>query len=84
MGETQLTYTQVYGSAPLGFLVTTIPVAPAGVGTGHAAFLFLLQTVGSQRGADIFTLFALAQFFTGGIGGLVYLRFKAREPQPTA
>jgi len=83
MGDNALTVTQVYATAPLGFLVTAVPVSPAGVGTGHAAFLFLFKMVGSARGADVFTLFALAQFFTGGIGGLVYLRFKGKEPAPT-
>ena len=62
---------------PLGLLVTAIPVMPAGVGTGHAAFLWLYHLLGSQRGADVFSLFVLYQIFQGLAGGLVYLKFKS-------
>ncbi|MBI5496767.1 MAG: flippase-like domain-containing protein [Deltaproteobacteria bacterium] len=76
MGERQLMPLQVYASVPLAFLVTMIPVAPGGLGTGHAAFLFLVRLAGSERGADVFTLFALNGFLVGAVGGLVYLRFR--------
>jgi uncharacterized membrane protein YbhN (UPF0104 family) len=65
---------------PLGLLVTAIPITPAGVGTGHAAFLWLFALLGSQRGADIFSLFVLATLLQSAIGGLIYLRFKSRVP----
>lgn len=65
---------------PLGLLVTAVPIAPAGIGTGHAAYLYLFQLMGSPQGADVYTLFALFSLFIGGIGGLVYLRFRAKEP----
>lgn len=64
---------------PLGLLVTAVPVAPAGVGTGHAAFAYLFGLIGSVRGADIFTMYALSNLFFGGVGGLVYLRFRGGE-----
>ena len=82
LGETQLQLQAVYVVMSLGLLITTIPVAPAGVGTGHAAFLYLFHLIGSERGADIFTLFALMNFTLGAIGGLVYLRFRTTEPEP--
>ena len=40
-----------------------LQVGPAGVGTGHAAFAYLFNLWGSQRGADIFTLAVLRQCF---------------------
>jgi uncharacterized protein (TIRG00374 family) len=82
LGETELPLLALYVIVPLGLLVTAVPVAPAGVGTGHAAFLFLFGLVGSQRGADVFTLFALCNIVVGAIGGVVYLRFRSREPEP--
>jgi uncharacterized membrane protein YbhN (UPF0104 family) len=82
LGETQLTLLPVYVVVPIGLLITAIPVLPAGVGTGHAAFLYLFGLLGSQRGADIFSLYALGQILTGAIGGLIYLRFRATEPSP--
>lgn len=65
---------------PLGLLVTAIPITPAGVGTGHAAFLWLFALLGSQRGADIFSLFVLATLLQSALGGLIYLRFKSKAP----
>ncbi len=44
--------------APLGFLATAIPLAPGGLGTGNAAFLLLFEAVGSQRGADVYSIIA--------------------------
>ncbi|MEW6056838.1 MAG: lysylphosphatidylglycerol synthase transmembrane domain-containing protein [Bdellovibrionota bacterium] len=61
---------------PLGLLVTAIPVAPAGLGTGHAAFLGLFQLVGSRAGADLFTAFVAFQILMSLIGGVFYLRYR--------
>lgn len=80
VGEHWITMKMIYAVFAAGLVVTTVPVGPAGVGTGHAAFAYLFGLVGSQRGADIFTLFVLAQMLVGGVGGLVYLRFKSAEP----
>lgn len=82
LGVTQIHILPVYVIVPIGMLVTAVPVAPAGVGTGHAAFLALFKLIGSDRGADIFTIFALTNIFFGMIGGLVYLRFRGHEPKP--
>ncbi len=72
----------IYVIVPLGLLITAIPVLPAGVGTGHAAFLYLFKLIGSDRGADIFSLVALSNILIGALGGLVYLRFRSHEPKP--
>jgi len=80
LGVTDVSLLSSYVIVPLGLLVTAVPVAPAGVGTGHAAFLFLFGLLGCERGADIFTLFALCNILVGAVGGVVYLRFKAHEP----
>ncbi len=81
LGEGSIPASSVFVVVPLGFLVTAIPIMPAGVGTGHAAFSALFKLIGSERGADIFNLYILVQLISSGIGGLVYLRFRAREPE---
>jgi uncharacterized membrane protein YbhN (UPF0104 family) len=81
LGDNELTLLQVYLVVPMGLLVTAIPIAPAGVGTGNLAFHYLFKLVGSDKGADVFSLFAMTNILIGVIGGLVYLRFKAREPE---
>lgn len=63
---------------PIGMLTTAIPVLPAGVGTGHAAFFALFKLVGSEQGAEVFSLFVMLQILTGLIGGVVYLRSTAK------
>jgi uncharacterized membrane protein YbhN (UPF0104 family) len=67
----------VFVIIPLGLLVTAVPVAPAGVGTGHFAFGHLFGLLGTARGADVFSLYALIQLAVGGMGGIIYLRYKA-------
>ena len=59
---------------PIGMLATAIPVLPAGVGTGHAAFLGLFHLVGSPLGAEVFSMIVLYQVLTGVVGGVVYLK----------
>jgi glycosyltransferase 2 family protein len=80
LGADHLPILGVYTVFPLGLLITAVPIAPAGVGTGHMAFLYLFNLVGSARGADIYTLFALTNIAYGAIGGIVYLRFRSQEP----
>lgn len=82
LGETQIPVLPVFVVVPLGLLVTAIPIMPAGVGTGHVAFSGLFHFLGSERGADLFSLFILSQLVTGCLGGLVYLRFRSHEPRP--
>lgn len=79
LGEEQISPVALFAVAPLGLLVTAIPVLPAGIGTGHAAFSALFNLIGSSRGADAFNIFVLFQLFLGAIGGLVYLRFKSKN-----
>lgn len=77
LGETNIPLLSLYIVVPLGMLVTAVPLLPGGVGTGHAAFGFFFSLLGSQRGADVFTLFVLYNILVGGLGGLIYLRFKS-------
>ncbi|MCM0604878.1 MAG: flippase-like domain-containing protein [Xanthomonadaceae bacterium] len=80
LGEIQLAPLGLFVLMPLAMIVTAIPVAPGGLGTGHAAFLFLLRIMGSDRGADLFNLILSFQIFMGLLGAFVYLRFKAEDP----
>ncbi len=80
LGVEGMSRTAVFVVVPLGLLVTAIPLMPAGVGTGHAAFLWLFTFLGTDRGADVFSLVAFYNILFGMIGGLVYLRFRAKDP----
>ncbi len=84
LGQTDLSQLAFYAVVPTGLLVTALPILPGGVGTGHAAFSFLFHELGSVRGADIFSFFALFQIGYGALCGLVYLRFKSLHPEIVA
>lgn len=80
LDETSIPFAALYALVPLGLIFTAIPISPAGVGTGHAAFLALYSLMGSANGADVFSLFVLYNLFTGAVGGLIYLQFKSKIP----
>jgi len=82
LGETGIPVLPVFLVVPLGILVTAVPIMPAGMGTGHVAFSWGFQVVGSLRGADIFNLWVLTNLIGGAMGGLVYLAHKKKEPAP--
>ncbi|MFN7685631.1 MAG: YbhN family protein [Oligoflexia bacterium] len=71
----------IFVAVPLGLLVTAVPIAPAGVGTGHAAFSWLFLLLGSQAGANIFSLSVVFQLLFGALGGWVYLRYRTELPE---
>ena len=67
---------------PLGFVATALPIAPAGVGVGQVAFLFLFKTYdpsSADLGSASITAFQLAMLGWGMIGSIAYLRYKAPE-----
>lgn len=82
LGDSQVELISLYVVVPLGLLITAIPIAPAGVGTGNVAFLYFFNLVGSARGADVFSLFALGTILMGAVGGLVYFRFRSHNELP--
>lgn len=67
--------------APLGFMATAIPVSPAGVGVGQAAFYFLFNLYNghsSQVGPTSITAFQVGTFMVSLAGAFFYLRRKDR------
>jgi uncharacterized protein (TIRG00374 family) len=64
---------------PIGFVVQALPISPAGIGVGQAAFYFLFSLYlgeKSQFGPTAITSMQLMQFCWGGIGAFFYLRMK--------
>jgi uncharacterized protein (TIRG00374 family) len=68
-------------AAPIGFIVTALPIAPAGVGVGQAAFDYLFNIFSgqvTQFGATSITIFQVGQFVLGLAGAVIYIM---RRPQ---
>ena len=79
-GFTEVPAAKFFFLIPFGLLVTAIPIAPAGLGTGHYAFFKFFGFVGASGGADLFTLFVTFQIIMSLIGGLFYLRYRGHAP----
>ncbi len=73
--------------SPLGFMATAIPISPAGVGVGQAAFDYLFNVYlghSSEIGTTVITAFQMFQFLFGLIGIVFYLQMKERIKLPEA
>lgn len=82
LGASNIELLSVLVVVPLGLLITAVPVAPAGVGTGNIAFLYFFHLLGNERGADVYSLFALTNLIIGSLGGIVYFRFRNHDEMP--
>jgi uncharacterized protein (TIRG00374 family) len=75
--------TALFVVVPTALLVTALPIAPAGIGIGHTAFLAVFALLGSSHGADLYNLAMAYLLLQGAIGGLVYVTVRSHEPPPT-
>lgn len=70
--------------SPLGFMATAIPISPAGVGVGQAAFYFLFNLYSgetSDLGPTAITALQVGTFLFGLMGAFFYLQRKDKLPQ---
>ncbi|MBX3021673.1 MAG: flippase-like domain-containing protein [Bdellovibrionales bacterium] len=84
-GEAGVTWNAIMFAVPMGFLVTAVPIAPAGIGVGQVAFLYLFQAYlqrPTQFGATAITAFQLATACWALVGAVFYLR--RRKPHDVA
>ncbi len=84
IGETGLAPLHYFLLVPIGLLTTAIPIAPAGLGVGHAAFDWLFSLAGSSHGPEVFTMLVTLQILFNLSGIFFYLRSPKFEPQPAA
>jgi uncharacterized protein (TIRG00374 family) len=76
-----------YLVAPLGFMATAIPISPAGVGVGQAAFYFLFNLytgTESELGPTVITAYQVGMFVLSLWGAFFYLRRKEKLPETEA
>jgi len=64
---------EVFTIIPAGIIATSIPVAPAGIGVGHAAFERLFALVGVEGGASFFNLYFVVLISINLVGVLPYV-----------
>ncbi|MEO0336386.1 MAG: hypothetical protein AAF202_08325, partial [Pseudomonadota bacterium] len=79
LGADGLGWATYFFSVPIGFIVSSFPIAPAGVGVGQYAFLVLFELYSGEKtniGQTAITAFQVFLFMWGLIGGYFYLRKK--------
>lgn len=84
-GETAITWKAVLFAVPMGFVVTAVPIAPAGIGVGQVAFHYLFSTYldkPTQVGTTAITAFQLCSVVFAAVGAVIYLRH--RRPKELA
>lgn len=76
LGFTEVPLSIFFIAAPIGFIVTAIPISPAGVGVGQSAFFFLFNVYMGQEtelGPSVLTLLQIVMFVYGLIGAVFYI-----------
>lgn len=71
-------------AVPVGFMVTAVPIAPAGIGIGQAAFFYLFtKAIGSESDLGVLgiTAFQAFQLCFGLIGAVFFVLLKRQNPK---
>ncbi|NQZ00107.1 MAG: flippase-like domain-containing protein, partial [Bdellovibrionales bacterium] len=79
LGAADLSWATYFFSVPIGFIVASFPIAPAGVGVGQYAFLVLFELYSGEKtniGQTAITAFQVFLFIWGLVGGYFYLKKK--------
>lgn len=77
LGKQELTVVDILFISSFGFLVSSIPLTPAAIGVGQAAFLFFTNSyTGTETtlGATLITVYQLMSLIWGFVGCYYYLR----------
>lgn len=79
IGEQDVKILDLVSVIPLGFLAMSVPIAPAGIGVGQMAYLFLMKQVtgqSSELGPTAISAFQIALLIWSLGGGWFYLTLK--------
>lgn len=82
LGFAQVSLHTYFFVVPIGFMVTAVPISPAGVGVGQTAFYFLFglaQPDSAQLGAVGITAMQVFYFIYGLAGAWFYVSSKPKE-----
>ena len=82
MGLKEMELATQFFLMPIGLITVAIPIAPGGIGIGHAAFESLYQLAGFSGGADIFNLFIIVQLGVYLLGGIPYFLYSSEYQIP--
>ncbi len=75
----KMTFVQALAFIPIGFMTLALPVAPSGLGVGHAIFQKLFELSGIPNGASLFNAYFVVALVVNVLGVIPYLTMKAKN-----
>jgi uncharacterized membrane protein YbhN (UPF0104 family) len=78
---TGLSLPMVLSFIPLGFMAIALPISPAGLGVGHAAFEALFAFAGEPGGANFFNMYFVVMLTFNLLGALPWLAWRHKAPE---
>jgi glycosyltransferase 2 family protein len=69
----QMDFIQALAFIPLGLMTLALPIAPSGLGVGHAIFQKLFEFSGISNGASLFNLYFVVTLMVNLMGAVPYL-----------
>lgn len=74
----QIDFVQALAFIPLGLMTLALPIAPSGLGVGHAIFQKLFEFSGITNGASLFNIFFVVSLIVNIMGVIPYLLSKRK------
>lgn len=78
---THMDFVQALAFIPIGLMTLALPVAPSGLGVGHAIFQKLFEFSGIENGASLFNLYFVLTLVVNVCGVIPYVTTKAKKEQ---
>ncbi len=72
-------FIQALAFIPIGLMTLALPIAPGGLGVGHAIFQKLFEFAGITNGASLFNLFFFISLVVNLAGAVPYLLTKVKD-----
>lgn len=80
----KMDFVQALAFIPLGLMTLALPVAPSGLGVGHAIFQKLFEFSGIPNGASLFNLYFVVTLVINVMGVVPYLLSKTKSQSVSA
>lgn len=75
----KMDFIQALAFIPLGVVTLALPIAPSGLGVGHAIFQKLFEFSGIHNGASLFNLYFVVTLVVNVLGFIPYLLTKTKR-----
>lgn len=75
----KMDFIQALAFIPIGLMTLALPIAPSGLGVGHAIFQKLFEFSGITNGASLFNLYFVLTLVLNLLGVIPYLLFKKKN-----